>query len=190
MKQVWLWANPKEWAACCRPHHATLPLFERDGFHTHGAQACDQERRAEPPTDDLAVYLVGRLVDSQFFEHSRKLFVTDATPNHLCFYQLLRSVLPSLIWLLRLATLARRSVHHYPSAVKRPLLISYRYLLMAIFGRIRPTPTPLHYTFSTGHFYEDELLRKTLGTPSRARQLRVAFLVSAATQLPSAGGAK
>lgn len=190
MKQVWQWASSKGRVACCSPAHATQLLFKRDGFHTHGAQACDQKRRAEPLTSDLAVYLVGRLVDSQFFEHSRKLFVTDTAPNHLGFYQLLRSVLPSLIRLLRLATLARRSVHHYPSAFKRPLLVSCRHFLMAIFGRIRPTSTPLHYTFSTGHFYEDKLLRKTLGTPPRARQLRVAFLVNAATQLPSPGGAK
>lgn len=96
MKEVWLWANPTEWAASRAPC-AALPLFKSDSFHSHGPQAGDQECRAEPSASDLAVYLLGRLVDSQFLEHSRKLFVTDATPNHLGFYQLLREVLPSPI---------------------------------------------------------------------------------------------
>jgi hypothetical protein len=99
-------------------------------------------------------------------------------------------VLPSLIRLTRLATLAWWSVHHYPSAFKRPLLISCGYCLTAIFGRIRPMPPPLHYTSSEGHFYEDKLLRKTLRTLPPVQQVAIAFLVNAGTQLPSPRGAK
>jgi hypothetical protein len=177
MKQVWRWANLKKWATCCRRPHAALYLFKRDGFNPHSAQACEQKRCAKPLTNDLAVYLRRRLLYAQFFEHLR-------------FYQLLCGMLPAFIRLTRLATLARLSVHHYPSAFNRLLLISSRYCHIGMFGRIRPMPTPLRYTFSVGHFHEDKLLRKTLHMPVSVRQEAVAFLENFGIQLPSPGGAK
>jgi hypothetical protein len=53
------------------------------------------------------------------------------------------------------------SIHHYPSAFERPLLISNRYSLMTIFGRIRPTPICEQYTFSADYFLRTRMLRKT-----------------------------
>lgn len=191
MKEVWLWALSTEWAAF-RPSQMTLPLFKGDVFHAHGAQARDQECRAESPASDLTVYLVRRLVDSQFLEHSRKLFVTDAASNHLGFYQLLRHMLPSLIRLCLLPTFGRQSLHHYPSASKRPAQISSGYSLMTIFSRIRPKHTHHHYTFSPGYFSEDKLLKKALQEAPLVRQTTVAFLAADhnSLQILSDGGAK
>jgi hypothetical protein len=121
MKLVWLCANLTKWMAF-RPSHATLTLFKWDGYHTHGAQTGEQKCRAEPLPIDLAVYLVGRLLDSEPLEHSRKLFVSDDAPNHLTFYQLRGSLLPSLVRVSLLATLALQFVHRYAAAFRPPPL--------------------------------------------------------------------
>lgn len=161
MEQVRLWADSMSWVGGRLPC-STLALFNGNNFYIHGAETSDQERGAKPFAIDLSIYLVGRLVDSQSLEQSRELFVTDATSHHLDFYQLLRRLLPALVGLSRLATLARQSVHHFPASLKSPLLNLHGYFLTTIFGRIRPMNKSAHYTFSTGHFFEDKLLSKTL----------------------------
>lgn len=156
MKEVWLWANPMEWAASY-PSRATLPLFKRDGFRTNGAQACDQEYRAESPTLYLAVYLVGRLIDSRFLKHSRNL----------PFYQLFRYLLPYFdkAWPVRSSYIAVCSSQHLD------LKAAFAYLFRNSFKAI-----PQHYTFSARYFFEDKMLRKTLHAPAPAKQAVTAFL--------------
>lgn len=160
MKQGVLSANPSEWLTF-RPPHAPTHLVERNGFRAHGVQTRNQKSRAETLAIDLAVYLVGRLVDSQVFEHSRKLFVPDATPHHLNFYQLLRGLLPGLVRLSLPNALALRCIHYAPLAFERPLLISCRHSPTTIFGRIRLICARRQYTFSASYFLRTKMLRMT-----------------------------
>lgn len=176
MKQGLLSAIPAEFLTF-RPFPATLGLFQRNGFHTHGVQTRSQKSCAEPLAIDLAIYLAGRLVDSQFLKHSRELFVTDATPHHLNFNELLRGLLPSIIRLSRPPTLAFRRIHHFPSAFERPLLISCRHSLTTIFSRIRLMQKVERYTFLPSYFL-------------RTRMLRATSTDQASIQLPSWGGPK
>lgn len=176
MEQVRLWADSLSWVGGRLPC-STLPLFDGNGFYIHGAETSDQERGAKALAIDLAIYLVGRLVDSKSLKQSRELFVTDATSHHLDFYQLLRRLLPALIRLSLLATLARQSAHHFPAFLKSPLVNLHGHFLTTIFSRIRPTHKTAHYTFSTGHFFEDKLLSRT-------------STAHTAIELASPGGAK
>lgn len=156
MTQVCLWANLRESAIRDQPC-LMLPLVKRDGFHTHGKQTSKQECTAKPLAINLSVYLIGRLVNSQLLKHPRKLFVSDATPHHLDFYQLLRSLLPCLVRLGQLATPVWQSIHYSPSASKWPLLFSCRYFRTTFFGRIRLTQNWSHYMALTRLFFENHL---------------------------------
>lgn len=156
MKQVCPWANGSGSATCHSPS-SMLPLVQRDGFHTHSKQTSKQECPAKPLAINLTVYLVGRLVNSQLLKHPGKLFVPDAAPHHLDFYQLLRCLLPSLVRLGQLATRAWRSIHYAPSAVKRPLFYSCHHFPITFSSRIRPTQNCLSYMALTRLFFENLL---------------------------------
>lgn len=187
MKEVWRYANPTESAH--RPR-LILSLFKRDSLDSHGAQACEQERCAEPPAIDLAIYLARRLVDSHFLKQARKLFVADAPPNHLGFYQLRRSVFPSLIRLSHQRALFQRFVHHCLSAWKRLTPIPSRNSPTAIFSRMRLIAAPAHYTFSARYFFEDKLLKSTFrGSLLRELAARGWTPDEGAIQVPTLGGA-
>lgn len=174
MKQGGQWANRTEWVGCLASR-TTLSLFKRNCFHTHGAQTGNKKCRAEPLSSHLTVYLVGRLVDSQLLEHSRKLLVANAALNHLAFYQLLRGIFPYLVRRCQSLALAWQCVHNNPPPSRQPSLVSCRYSLTTIFGRLRLIPTCEHYTFSAGYFLRTKMLRKTSTYP-------------VGIQLPSTGG--
>lgn len=91
MEEVWLESNWTE-RAIAQWRCSTLSLFEGERFYSHGAQAGNQERRAEALAIDLTVYLVRRLVDSLHFQQTGQLLVSDAASHHLYFYQLFRSL--------------------------------------------------------------------------------------------------
>lgn len=191
MIAVWLWSNTLG-RGVSRPPRATLPLFKREGVHPHCAQTSNHKCRAESLAVDFAVYLVGRLVDTLFFQQSRKLLITNTTSHHLYLNQFLCSLLPSLIRIRLFAAFAWQSIHHYPSALKRPLLVSYQYFRTTIFSRIRLTPNHQRYTSSATYFCEDKLLRKALDTPLPAQPLVVMFLITdyASAHLRNIGGWK
>lgn len=195
MKQVWLWTNPSKRAACrlLRLHNSRF-LLERNGLHTHGAQAGEQECRREPLAIHLAVYLVGRFLDSQLLEHPRKLFVADFAPHHLLFYQPLRFFFPLLVGLARQPdTVLRQFFHRSLSTLLAPLLFWNWNFLTAIFGRIRPMQNRRRYTSLASQLCEDRMLTKSLLSGSPARRATVASRTTSPTgsrlQTP-AGGAK
>jgi len=189
MKILWLWANPAERAAC-RPHRATGLLFKRDGLHIHSAQTGEQKCRAEALSIDLAIYLVGRFLDSQPLKHFRQLLVTDAAPPHLDFYRFFRGLLPRLVRLGLRDTPARQFVHRYSLAFRRP------YFFVPIFSH------DYFQSYATGasstclydlskFLYEDKLLTTTLPN-SPDRQNGIIFLITthAVIQWLSHGGTK
>lgn len=190
MKTICLWANLAERVAC-RPRRAMLILLKRDALHTHSMQTGEQECRAEPLAIDLAIYLVGRFLDSKLLQHFRKLFVTDAAPHHLDFYHFLRGLLPSFVRLSLRDIPARRSAHCYSLAFKWPSIFSYRYFLTTIFSRIRLMQIPQHYTSSAKYFGEKKLLTKTLpSAPVRENGIIFLTTIHAGILLPSHGGTK
>lgn len=180
MEEVWLESNWTEWAIaqwCC----GTLSLFEGERFYSHRAQAGNQERRAEALAIDLTVYLVRRLVDSLHFQQTGQLLVSDAASHHLYFYQLFRSLFPSLIRLRPQTTRAWFSVHLSPTAATQRLSLPSRYFLTSIFGRIRLVGFCESYTSFARHICEEKLPAKTTPIPKRIRYLVVAFIASIQT---------
>ena len=171
------------------------PLFllgsrQREAFHSHGTQTSNQKGRREPLAIDLAVELVGRLVDAQLLQHSRKLFVADAVHRHLFLYQLLRFFFPPPIGLgQQPATLAPQFFHRFRSTWLEPQFFWCRDSLMGTFGRIRPTVNRQHYTFSASQFCEDRMPTKSLQTTVSARLVPTASPTTSETGTPS-GGAK
>lgn len=171
----------------------TLFLFgsrQRDAFHSHGTQTGKQKGRREPLAIDLAVELVGRLVDAQLLQHSRKLFVADAVHCHLFLYQFLRFFFPPPIGLgQQPATLAPQFFHRFHSTWLGPQFFWCRDSLMGIFGRIRPTVNRQHYTFSASQFCEDRMPTKSLQTTVSAQLVPTASPMTNETGT-SSGGAK
>jgi len=168
MRQVWKWTNSRIWAKY-RSLRSPLSQVDGNGIRADGAQTGDQERRTEALSIHLTIYLVGRLVDSQLRKHFRKLLVSDAPPHHFTFYQLFRGLLPSVIRLSQLATLAWQFFHHVPSPLTGPLPNLCRNSLTTIFSRIRPKHNFQRYTFSAHSFLEDKLLRRPFTAHSGAR---------------------
>lgn len=188
MKQVCLWATLRGSATCCPPC-LTLHLVQRNGFHIHGVQTGEQKCSTKPFTINLAVYLIGRLVNAQLLKHSRKLFVTDATPHHLDFYQFLRGLFPSFVRLRCLPTPLWRSFHHSPSAFKWPLFNLCRHFPITFSSRIRPTQNSPSYMALTRLFFENHLPTRSLHPTPLTQHGNVEFLAEhEAPQLSSFGG--
>jgi hypothetical protein len=154
MNQVWLRANSGKWEVGRLILNFLLLLKpgELDFLHPHRSQAGNKKGRRESLAIDLAIYLVGRLVDTQHSQHPRKLFVTNAAPHHLFLYQPLRFFFPFPERLnRRSAELLPQIFHRLDSTLHRPLFIWSRNSLMAIFGRIRPNTQAQLYTLLAKH---------------------------------------
>lgn len=192
MKRVSLQANSATRAAGRLPLKPLflLELRQRDAFHSQCIQTGNQKGRREPLAIDLSVELVGRLVDVQLLQHSRKLFVADAVHIHFFLYQLLRFFFPPPIGLgQQPATLAPQFFHRFRSTWLGPQFFWCRDSLMGIFGRIRPTVSRQHYTFSASQFCEDRMPTKSLQTTVSAQLVPTASPKMGGTGTPS-GGAK
>jgi len=177
MEEVWLESNATQGATAqsCR---RTPSLFQGESVCSHSVQARNQECRTEPLAVDLTVYLVRRLVDSLLFQQTRQLLVADAASHHLYFYQLFRSLFPSLIRLRPQTTRAWLSVHLSPTAANRPLSLRSRYFLTRIFGRIRLVGFCESYTSFARHFCEEKLPFRNSPIPKRIRCQVVALIAT------------
>ncbi len=177
MEEVWQESNWTE-RTIAQWHHGTLSLFKEERVYSHGAQAGNQKRRAEALAVDLTVYLVRRLVDSLHFQQTGQLLVSDAASHHLYFYQLFRSLFPSLIRLRPQTTRAWFSVHLSPTAATQPLSLPAGYFLTSIFGRIRLVGFCESYTSFARHFCEEKLPARTTPIPRRIRYQAVALIAT------------
>lgn len=166
--------------------------FKFNSFHTHGPHTRKEKCCTKPLSKDLAVYLVRRLVQTQFLEQTRQLLVSHIPPNHLGLYQLFRSVLPLLIRRSFLHRFAFWRVHVLPLALARRSPVSWWNIPAAIFGRIRPMRFLDAYRSSEGHFTEDKLINKTLDAGRCAEHVAFRTLIACHFAIPrvTRGGAK